>query len=629
MRTNSAKKMLGRPKTETQKDKKNLSEKSIDFGLILTSFDDGLHKLDAIMSTGGGVPFRIEFTFLLDFPNIWKPFAIGLRLAIESQRKNTKKTYVGDLRNGFFKFLIETDQKNIDLEDLSEDLFQSFLAWLNRSDATSEGVFSHKTRLNYYCRLRSVFSSLRKSKQFKDVALKILEYFPSSSYENASKKATPRERLHKEALAKMKQAAAAEILLLEQRFEEGQRLIAAGKLLPELANEPKVTDMASLLARIVALYPGPLPKTSLLKKEDKVIGATLRHLGGVSAFRGYLYPSARDLVPLVLLLTTGLALNPETVLTLSNENISRMDVFGKSYVVIKGAKNRAAADPVLTVPLDFEITPGISFRKILDLTEKLVARIRPETPITAHRNRLFLFVAQSSAITKLRSYGDNYEGAEKLACSDIAFSHNLKLFIRDHSLKYFSLANLRPTVLDDIIANTGDLKAAQALGKQKSPWTLLNHYTSDGTKQRLSEQLGEAVFLLRERWLKTGGLIDPRVDRTGFSKNRSSATPGFYCLDPFDSQRPGQKAGRLCTAYGECPDCPLAAASNGLTDVASYLSLRKRVAEALTTTTKTVWRTRWAPVFTSLEALISSFSKVLIDEAMDFEVKLPKLPEIG
>ena len=72
MRTNSAKKMLGRPKTKTQKDKKNLSEKSIDFGLVLTSFDDDLQQLNAITSTGGAEPFRIQFTFLLDFPNIWK-----------------------------------------------------------------------------------------------------------------------------------------------------------------------------------------------------------------------------------------------------------------------------------------------------------------------------------------------------------------------------------------------------------------------------------------------------------------------------------------------------------------------------------------------------------------------------
>lgn len=52
-----------------------------------------------------------------------------------------------------------------------------------------------------------------------------------------------------------------------------------------------------------------------------------------------------------------------------------------------------------------------------------------------------------------------------------------------------SISQVRTTVLDDLYIRTGDIKQVQALGQQKNPWTLLNHYTSDGTKKRLEEEL--------------------------------------------------------------------------------------------------------------------------------------------
>ncbi len=56
--------------------------------------------------------------------------------------------------------------------------------------------------------------------------------------------------------------------------------------------------------------------------------------------------------------------------------------------------------------------------------------------------------------------------------------------------------------------------------------------------------------------LKSGGAVDPTHRLRGESVE--AATPGFGCLDPFHSPMPGQKEGRPCTAYGQCPDCQLA-----------------------------------------------------------------------
>lgn len=629
MRINSTKAILGRPKGTKKADVKVLSETAIDFGLQLTQREDGSKELHAVFPRKSFEPFRLSLTFLLNFPNLWKPIAIGYRLHFDQLSDVTKRTNVGNIRVGICKFLVETAQQNASLADLTEEFWNSFVRWLNRSDATVDGVYSHQTRVVLYNTMRGILESLAKTNEYRELCQVILGDFPSKVWDGTRRKGSPRKRLPSVNLENMKAAAAFEVVRLEERYREGLRLIAEGVLTPVTRDAHYVVDKATFLARVARIYPGVLPLNPELMRGDKVIATTSKHLGGIEAYCGYLYPSSRDLIPLVLLLTVALALNPETVLTLNSENISRIEILGRAYVVIKGEKDRAAEDPVITVPMDYEISLGVSIGRVLDLAEKITARVRHALLISSHRGRIFIFVGESSSISRPRGYGATYDGAVKVACSDIAFTHNLKRFIKDHSLEYFSLVNLRPTVLDDIVASTGDLKAAQALGQQKSPWTLLNHYTSDGTKQRLSEQLGEASFLLRERWWGTNGLIDPRVDRLGFAKNRSSATPGFYCLDPFDSPRPGQRPDRLCAAYGECPDCPLAAASNQVTDVASYLSLRKRVAVALSSMNETAWRAQWAAVFSSLEALISSLPKKVVDEALDFEVKLPALPELG
>lgn len=95
-----------------------------------------------------------------------------------------------------------------------------------------------------------------------------------------------------------------------------------------------------------------------------------------------------------------------------------------------------------------------------------------------------------------------------------------------------------------------DLAAAQALGNHRSPQTTWTHYTSSGVKKRYLERIGE-VILLRERWIGSKGIIDPR-----WSGGQRSSNSRFHLLHRFHSPRPNQKHGQACTAFGECPGCP-------------------------------------------------------------------------
>ena len=107
------------------------------------------------------------------------------------------------------------------------------------------------------------------------------------------------------------------------------------------------------------------------------------------------------------------------------------------------------------------------------------------------------------------------------------------------------------------------------------------HYRSSEAKGRARESLAQAQED-QHRCTGSGHTVDYR-NRP--SEPRGAATPGTLCLDPLDSPQPGQVKGRLCTAYGACPNCafgqPLVDRPVGLARMlqvsAAYAEARSRI----------------------------------------------------
>lgn len=272
------------------------------------------------------------------------------------------------------------------------------------------------------------------------------------------------------------------------------------------------------------------------------------------------------------------------------------------------------------VLLDATPTNGVGTLTVLNLLEALTARIRPHVVDPRHRDRLFIFMQPDGNPRVPRAFGmvDGLDPSREVILRTV-----LAKFIEDNALERFALNQIRPTILDEIQVVTGDILTAVRVGQQKNPQTLWHHYTSDGTKQRYEERLGE-VFMLRERWLATEGVIDPRTRIRTAGMDRGAATPGFFCFDPFDSPHPAQAKGRLCTAYGECPSCPLAAADvSDVTTVAMYLALEKAIYAAQGRVTPKAWLTRWAPVLINLDALLAHAPAFVRTQAAALAVNFP------
>jgi hypothetical protein len=244
-------------------------------------------------------------------------------------------------------------------------------------------------------------------------------------------------------------------------------------------------------------------------------------------------------------------------------------VFGQQ--VIKFIIRNERAGENRSIPVNADSNDGFGIGMALDTLRIWTDRMRGAAP-AHHVDRLLLF----SSDGKVRAFG-NPESDEPIS-RDRAWTYAVRSFRARHGLPAMSLAMIRCTILDELHVRTGDVLLSKALGRRRHTGTTWSHYRSDGTKRRYRERLGE-VFMLRERWVHTAGVIDPR-ERTA-SQDRGAAAPGFFCFDPLDSPQADQSKGRLCSAYGKCPGCPLAVAElSDPVNVACYAALRLAIAQS-------------------------------------------------
>jgi hypothetical protein len=352
-------------------------------------------------------------------------------------------------------------------------------------------------------------------------------------------------------------------------------------------------------------------------------------------------------VPLTLSISLATVFNPHTVLKLCWRNIDRnVDRFGngrtsvqfdageadeiseddedqaeledsgEALTKIVGDKPRARRNLVRLLDPEASATNQVSLNLVLDLLSAMTARVRPHIEDKDQfGDRVFVFVIKRG---KKRARGFDLDASR----SDIGWSHALRSFISDNGLPDFTLKTIRATLLDYVqLFRRGDLLAAQEVGNHSNRVITWTHYTSSLVKKLLQESVGETM-LVRERWIRSDGLIDPR--KFGRWTDKGCATPGWVCLDPFDSPRPNQKKNSLCTAYGECPDCPLAAARpKSSKNVMLYEALRRAIYRSVSRVTPAVWQQRWAPVVAALNALLELVPPKVLDESRTITIELP------
>jgi hypothetical protein len=615
---------------------------------------DGKPSLTAVFPiNGGGEPHRLDLSYLLDFPGLAELFAEGVLQWGKPVDPKSRIAQLNLLRRYWFVYLSESRLHDIPPERLDEQVMAGFNAWLHQKRQINGQPLHPNT-------IRVALGALRNVLAHSPGAGEWLDLVPAGP-RGVGRKTEPTEVLQLNELLQVMAAAEKEVLALHDRWEEGQRLLKQGHVLilrgaelesnpgkgkgrnPKSLSEP---NLALALAMLDKRYPGVIPNLDEIKTHDERLWATIKFALGQMTATSYFYASGRNLVPLALCIGFATVFNPETVLRLKWKNIDRtvdrlgnnavkFDVRGDEeknektediesdepddtpLVRIIGDKPRANRQLVRLLDPEASAPAQASLNLVLDLLAALTARIRPHVVAPEYRDSVFLFV-QKVGEKRAKGLGNS----KQCASSDAVWVHALTDFVADHKLPDFSLKTLRATLLDFVqLFNRGDLDAAQQVGNHGRRLTTWTHYTSDLVKRLLKEATGETL-LVRERWLDSGGKLDPRQHRDWTSKG--CATPGWMCLDPYDSPRPNQKQERLCTAYGECPDCPLAAARpDNPHNIMLYEALRRAVYRSVTRVTAPVWQQRWAPVVVALDALLKDVQPAVLERSRSLRIELP------
>ncbi|WP_143018422.1 hypothetical protein [Cupriavidus sp. YR651] len=520
---------------------------------------------------------------------------------------------VDDLKDGFFKFLHEyCPTASLRPEDITDELLVEFRTWLTKQKRAIDGKPYHPKYVGRKLgALRSILASLSTGK-WVAIACSVAQRVPFGPQE-ITKHNTPIEVLSVDTLVNIIRSCENEVLAFKARWEQGEILLREGRV-KICAEDVDLKDLSVCLALLADKYPGVVPNVGDFKKEFPELGLRAKK-HGIGKLTCYLYPSARDLIPFVILLAVVTVFNADTVRSLRWDHIDRdVDNAGSLAILIVGEKARANADPVRVL----DPNPGgdgqLGLGELLEILEKVTARIR-RFANEEDAEDLFLYVPE----TKTKRVATLMD--KNIGQSGVSWTNGLKNFIKDSNLPHFALDQIRPTIIDLVQIFGGGLEEAKAIGDHSKIYTTWISYTSDGTKKKNRESIG-IVTLLRERWFTTAGRIDPRKLLPW--QDKGAATPGFLCADPFDSPLSNQRGNILCNAYGECPGCPNAGALplESLC-VAHYFALQKSIFESRYQMSPETWVQRWEPQLIALNNLLGAVPSEVVEDSKSFSVTLP------
>lgn len=467
----------------------------------------------------------------------------------------------------FFTFLSETcrtplSRSVVHLSDLHGAVLDGYITWLNNYKTKAGVPLSVQSKRQHISLLYNLIGTFFRMKQYAgkmDPELRLMK----RPWQNQDHHAVPNKILSNDEWVQIEKACLSEVDHVMGLMDKGNRLILENHHQIPVApmNRGEYRDLGVCLAAIVAEFNGLILKHNDLVKKNWFLAQAIKEIHGYDTISELLYPSSRTMVPFVLMLAARTQFNPDTVLGLTWSQVSdsnwfygeeRWDVSAytdEDRIKISGLKARSRRAQIRSFParVTHPTNPPVILRKL----RQVIARLRPHAP-AFYADRLFLFVRRTSRNRGITSYGE----AHHILAHDEAWTASLKSFISEHGLPKFSLKNLRATgndLTDEITG--GDMVAQQTILNHRNVDTTYIHYRSAAARQRHDEALA-SIQGERVRWVQTGGRREVRG--LGPQSTRRAVTPGFECVDPFDSPQPNQQAGKMCDAYLACPNCPMA-----------------------------------------------------------------------
>lgn len=537
------------------------------------------------LSSFAGPPENLEYykTALLSFEALvkhWKSGPDWIRAFVyfsSSANRSSPRTYatiLSQFRNGFYKYVEETGSANKPLSFLTKEFLGQFVIWLNeRKQKRSDGS-----------EVRQAPGTSRKFYQVVNLLLEELRLNPTEGVEvpsagNFQKRAFTDSHLfgQTEILSDpdwkgLLVAANSAALEIRTAVEEDWKLLDEGLVATSNKDANKYSRGSMLCALREMTQNGMAPPLDDIKNFDPVLRQKVAKFGHRKMTMCFA-PSVETIFPFVVLMAIYASANTGPLRAFKVSKISKASMFGVDRVVwdfldgddsvddqddtpvtpaqsrikVRIEKNRIHGSYTRSFAVDD--SDPLSPSSIVDFLLKWTEGIR--TIAGKYGDHLFIFATHVKEVRGF--YTSQHDGTD----TDAAWRHAFKRFRAKYKLPHLNISNIRTTGLNRLDELFNDILAVQVgAGHRRGSSTYKLHYEGDAARLHKHERLASVASTM-PRFAKTRGKSDVRgaPDAT----DTGAATPGWSCVDPYDSQIPGQVSGKLCDAFGMCPACPLTA----------------------------------------------------------------------
>lgn len=571
----------------------------------------------------GALEQSINLSGLKGRPRLVADLAFAFRYHLADKSRHTRSNVRKHLGR-FLEFLDQHDPARariLSARDVDSGTLRSYVAWLGSRQMTKG------SRAAIWVTLKVAVAWLQRHRP--DLVQPGLD-LPFNPFPRRNQGAGPRPALTRGEIEAVLAACRRDIEASWADFQRGRELIAAAGARVAAAGEPTLRDLSDLgvlLAVLAQRHAGLLPEDGDLLAGD-VLSRRIRHVvtchGGAERVSRFLHVTPETITPYMIAIGAQSFANPEALHDMRRDCMSE-DLLIPRLVHVTWPKGRASRMQRRSFLRDRSMSVPNLIDCVLALTAPLVPHAASDS-----RDKLFLAVSRRGrrrspnrvALAACRS---------EFVCRFVA-RHGL-VDRRGKPLR-FTLASLRPT---------GLTRAHVALGHDViKTQALANHASPEQTKRYVSQPVIQAeqtgmVAGLQGRFVEAvrgGGMLAMRGNQEVEAPEveidaRNATASGFVCRDPLSGIVPGQRKGRLCTAWLGCFTCRNAVIPREVEILARVLRTRNALAEARAGMALDRWQLLYAPQLEIIERdILPEFPADMRAAASALVDRMPPLPPI-
>lgn len=544
----------------------------------------------------------------LSLPVLGEQLAEATVAVMSSEKQTTRTATHRDLRYGIIAFLNEV-KPHAELKDLCAELFRDFVKWLDASGSDGKPKHSYFDKLHKLSSLKKLIGRLSPTLS----ALGVDHEIPVNSWSGQhTQRGKGKETIPFEQFVDLLAAA---ITAYEEQVKEIDRLLTkVDKKVAALleTGQEEFDTVEGLSAVIIERYDGILPEREWLKKNDNKLFEAVEGFG-YTGFARIINPQVNDLIPAFIILQCFTHWNEQTLCCLRITDIDKNAGVLHNKYKLSSHKVRAKKMVFRSFAKGDEVFNPCN---VVDFIERWTKHMRRSAPERI-KHDLFLYASKfkNRKVEPVRSL------AQPLgALYTLSLDRKLKFF-QERGLKPAGANALRQAGSDYLRDLLKDTEKVRILLSHSSVTTTDGNYRSSEA-QRHDEVALAGAMAMKERHQDSAGKIDPR----GHYEDRSAATPGYDCLDPFQSPVVGQIPGRMCTAYGFCPACPIKVMRLDDVSWGRRIQLQQRYKQAALAMGSARFNQRYGP---AAEALNTSLMRLTdSDLARIGRLNLNPIPEL-